>query len=610
MKETIDRILGGVLIVLMGLSVVNVLWQVFTRFVLGDPSSFTDELARYLLIWIGLLGAAYATGQRLHLAIDLLPSRWTGDRRRHLGRFIEASVFLFALVVLVIGGSNLVSLTLMLGQTSAALKLPLGYVYLIVPVSGLLMAYYAAHFYQKEGPDLVKDTLAILLPFAVVLGGAALIGALQLEWAAVLVLVGTFVFFLLVGVPVAFSIGLSTVITMLLTILPLPALTTMAQRMATGLDSFTLLAIPFFILAGQLMNQGGIAPRLIDFAKSIFGMLPGGLAFVNVVANMLFGAISGSAVAAASAIGGVMAPRMEDEGYDRDFAAAVNITSATTGLIIPPSNILIVYSLASGGVSIAALFLAGYLPGLVVGLSISVVAAVIAMRRGYPTSARESFGSIMRAFVEAVPSLFLLIVVIGGIVAGIFTATEAAAVAVLYALVLGFIYREISVGDLPDVLLKSAATTAIVMLLIATSVGMSWILSYENIPQNVSAALVALSDNPIVILLIINVILLAVGTFMDMTPAVLIFTPIFLPIATGLGIDPVHFGILMVLNLSIGLCTPPVGSVLFVGVGVAQTTITKVIRPLLPMFIAMLVALLLVTYIPGLSLWLPGLFGY
>ncbi|MEM6647851.1 MAG: TRAP transporter large permease subunit [Bacteroidota bacterium] len=431
-----------------------------------------------------------------------------------------------------------------------------------------------------------------------------------MEWASVLVLVGTFVFFLLVGVPVAFSIGLSTVITMLLTILPLPALTTMAQRMSTGLDSFTLLAIPFFILAGQLMNQGGIARRLIDFAKSIFGMLPGGLAFVNVVANMLFGAISGSAVAAASAIGGVMAPRMEDEGYDRDFAAAVNITSATTGLIIPPSNILIVYSLSSGGVSIAALFLAGYVPGLVVGLAISVVAAVIAMRRGYPVSARESFGSIVRSFVEALPSLFLLIVVIGGIVAGIFTATEAAAVAVLYALVLGFTYREIGVGDLPDVLLKSAATTAIVMLLIATSVGMSWILSYENIPQNVSAALVALSDNPIVILLIINVILLAVGTFMDMTPAVLIFTPIFLPIATGLGIDPVHFGILMVLNLSIGLCTPPVGSVLFVGVGVAQTSITKVIRPLLPMFIAMLVALLLVTYIPGLSLWLPGLFGY
>jgi len=431
-----------------------------------------------------------------------------------------------------------------------------------------------------------------------------------MEWMNVVVLAISFAVLLGIGIPVAFSIGIATVITMLLTIQPEPSLTTMAQRMATGLDSFTLLAIPFFILAGQLMNSGGIARRLIDFARSVLGVLPGGLAHVNIMASMLFGAISGSAVAAASAIGGVMTPHMKKEGYDRDYAAAVNITSATTGLIIPPSNVLIIYSLASGGVSIAALFLAGYLPGLVVGLSLMLVAGVLARRRGYRTAQRIRFGEVVSTFFAAVPSLLLLVVVMGGIVGGIFTATEAAAVAVLYALILAFIYREIGVTDLPKILLDSAATTAVVMLLIAASLGMSWILSYENIPQNVATALIALTDNKILILLIINLILLSVGIFMDITPAVLIFTPIFLPVVTALGIDPVHFGIIMVLNLCIGLCTPPVGSVLFVGCGVAQTSIASVIRPLVPLFLAMVLALMVVTYVPWLSLWLPRMFGY
>ena len=431
-----------------------------------------------------------------------------------------------------------------------------------------------------------------------------------MEWLDIAVLAGSFLSLLALGVPVAYSIGISTVLAMMLSILPAPAVTTVAQRMATGLDSFTLLAIPFFILAGQLMNRGGIARRLIDLAKSILGTLPGGLAHVNILASMLFGAISGSAAAAASAIGGVMAPVMEREGYDREFGAAVNITASTTGLIIPPSNVLIIYSLASGGVSIASLFLAGYVPGLVVGGLLMAVASVIALRRGYPREARSSFGEVARRFVSAIPSLFLLVVVMGGIVGGVFTATEAAAVAVLYAFVLAFVYREISVSDLPRILLDSATTTAVVMLLIATSLAMSWIMAYANIPQNVTASLLALTDSPIAIMLMINLVLLVVGTFMDMTPAVLIFTPIFLPIAVGLGIDPIHFGIIMVLNLCIGLCTPPVGAVLFVGVGVANTTITKVLRPLVPLFLAMVVALLVVTFVPALSLWLPRLLGY
>ncbi len=432
-----------------------------------------------------------------------------------------------------------------------------------------------------------------------------------MDWMEVAVLVISFVVLLISGVPISFSIGISSLFTMLLSIQTVPALTTVAQRMATGIDSFALLAIPFFILSGQLMNRGGIARRLINFAKVIVGMLPGGLAYVNIIAAMMFGAISGSAVAAAAAIGGFMTPLMKKEGYDQNYSAAVNITSATTGLIIPPSNILIVYSLASGGASIAALFIAGYLPGILVGLSLMFVAGMMAFRKGYRGGERYSLKQAVLKFLDALPSLLLIVIVIGGIVAGFFTATEASAIAVLYTAILSIlIYREVKWSEVPKILLDTSATTAIVMLLIGTSMGMSWIMSYENIPQNISTALIALSSSKVVILLIINVILLIVGTFMDMTPAVLIFTPIFLPIVTQLGINPIHFGIIMVLNLSIGLCTPPVGSVLFVGCGIANTSIAKVIKPLLPLYVAMIIALLLVSYIPQISLFLPRLFGY
>jgi tripartite ATP-independent transporter DctM subunit len=329
------------------------------------------------------------------------------------------------------------------------------------------------------------------------------------------------------------------------------------------------------------------------------------------MAAMLFGSISGSAVASSAAIGGFMIPQMKKEGYDLDYSAAVNITSATTGLIIPPSNILIVYSLASGGVSIGALFVAGYIPGILIGLSLMVVAGLIAHRKKYPIAQRIKFGEGILRFLDAIPSLFLIILVIGGIVAGYFTATEASAIAVLYTFILSvLIYREVKWKEIPKILVDTSTTTAIVMLLIGTSMGMSWIMSYENIPQTVSSALMAISNSQIIILLIINLVLLMVGTFMDMTPAVLIFTPIFLPVVMQLGVNPIHFGIIMVLNLSIGLCTPPVGSVLFIGCGIAGTSIARVIRPLLPLFIAMLVSLLLVTFIPEISLFLPRLFGY
>jgi len=285
-----------------------------------------------------------------------------------------------------------------------------------------------------------------------------------------------------------------------------------------------------------------------------------------------------------------------------------SLTSATIGLVIPPSNILIVYSLASGGVSIAALFLAGYVPGVILGVGLMMVSGAIAFKRKYKTGEWVGFKVGARKLLDAVPSLFLLVIVIGGIVAGFFTATEASAIAVLYTIVLTLIYKELKVKELPSVLLDTVKTTAIIMLLIGTSMGMSWVMAYENIPQEVSNFLVTLSDNPIVILLIINLILLFVGVFMDMTPAVLIFTPIFLPVVTALGMDPIHFGIVMVLNLCIGLCTPPVGSVLFVGCSVAGVSLQKVLKPLIPLFAVMILVLMLVTYIPELSLWLPGIF--
>ncbi|WP_250461498.1 TRAP transporter large permease [Microbulbifer litoralis] len=427
---------------------------------------------------------------------------------------------------------------------------------------------------------------------------------------SIAVLLASFLILLALNVPISISIGVATLLTMLVTIDPLPALITMAQRMATGIDSFALLAIPFFILSGLLMGGGGIARRIIAFARVLVGMLPGGLAFVNIISCTLFGSISGSAVAATSAVGGFMIPSMNKEGYDKNFNTAVTVASSTTGLLIPPSNILIVFSLASGGVSIAALFIAGYLPGLLVALGLMMVCGVWAKAKGYPVGEVTPWREALKISLDAVPSLFLIVLVIGGIISGFFTATEASAIAVLYSLLLSvLIYREIKVDQLPAILVKAVETTAIVMFLIAASSAMSWILSYENIPQTISQALITLSDNPLLILLTINLILLAVGAFMDMTPAVLIFTPIFLPVVTELGMSPLQFGIVMILNLCIGLCTPPVGSVLFVGASISKTSITSLIRPLLPMYAMMFLVLILVTYVPAISEYLPRALG-
>ena len=426
-----------------------------------------------------------------------------------------------------------------------------------------------------------------------------------------LIILVLLVIMLLAGVPIAVALVISSVCAILPVMDTSVAVLTGAQRIFSGISVFSLLAIPFFILAGNIMNKGGIAVRLINLAKLITGRAPGALAQTNVIANMLFGAISGSGTAAASAMGSIIGPIEKDEGYDPNFSAAANIATAPTGLLIPPSNVMITFSLVSGGTSVAALFMAGYIPGILWGLACMLVIYFIAKKKGYRAKTKFTFKEAMKIVLQALPCLLLIIIVIGGIIGGIFTATEGSVVAVVYSLVLSlFFYHSISLKDLPKIFKESAEMTGIIIFLIGVSSIMSWVMAFTNIPTAVSNGLLAISSNKIVIFLLINVILLIVGTFMDMTPACLIFTPIFLPVCTALGMNPIHFGIMLIFNLCIGTITPPVGTTLFVGVKVGKVKIETVFRQLLIYFAAIFVVLMLVTYIPQLSLWLPSLMGY
>lgn len=426
---------------------------------------------------------------------------------------------------------------------------------------------------------------------------------------AAVILFGVFLLLLFIGVPISVSIAISSMATALFFLPWNQVVFITMQKMNNGVDSFSLLAVPLFILAGNIMNNGGIARRLITFAQVLAGRIPGSLAQTNVLGNMLFGSLSGSAVAAAAAIGGTLHPMEKEEGYDPAFAASVNVASAPTGLLIPPTTALIVYSMIAGGVSISALFMAGYVPGILMGLVTMVIAFLYARRQNYPTSERVAPGEAVRIAVGAVPSLLLIVVVIGGIVAGVFTATEGAGVAVLYCLVLSLVYRSMTWADFTQVMVRTVATSGIILFLISASSVMSWVMAYTGIPGALSEAMLAVSENPIVILLLMNVVLLVVGTFMDITPAILIFTPIFLPIVTEIGMDPVHFGIVLILNMCIGTMTPPVGSVLFVSSSVSGVAIEKVVPRLIPYFVALIVLLLVITYVPVLSTGLPSLLG-
>lgn len=426
-----------------------------------------------------------------------------------------------------------------------------------------------------------------------------------------LIILVLLVIMLVAGVPISVALGFSSICA-ILPVLNLEAtVLTGAQRIFSGISVFSLLAIPFFILAGNIMNKGGIAVRIINLAKLVTGRVPGALAQTNVVANMFFGAISGSGTAAASAMGSIIGPIEEDEGYDPNFSAAANIATAPTGLLIPPSNVMITFSLVSGGTSVAALFMAGYIPGILWGLACMLVILVLAKKRGYTSTERFTGKEVVNVIIQALPCVLLIVIVIGGIIGGIFTATEGSVVAVVYSLVLSlFFYKSIKVKDIPGLLKESAEMTGIIIFLIGVSSIMSWVMAFTGIPGAISNALLGITNNKIIILLIINIILMIVGTFMDMTPACLIFTPIFLPVCTALGMNTIHFGIMLIFNLCIGTITPPVGTTLFVGVKVGKVKLESVIPQLLAYFVAIFIVLMLVTYIPQISLFLPSLMGY
>ncbi|MGN0373440.1 MAG: TRAP transporter large permease [Enterocloster sp.] len=423
---------------------------------------------------------------------------------------------------------------------------------------------------------------------------------------SLLIILVVLIVLLVIGVPISYAIGISS-LAAILQVVPLDvSVLTAAQRTFVGMSKFSLTAIPFFILAGNLMNQGGIAKRLVDFVLAILGKLPGALLVTNVGANALFGAISGSASAAAAAVGSMVREGEEDQEYDKALCAAANGASAPSGLLIPPSNALITYSLVSGGTSVAALFLAGYLPGIIWALCCILVAVIIAKKKGYKgTPGKYDWKNLMTATLRALPSLSLIVVVIGGIVAGVFTATEGSAIAVVYALILGICYRNITLKSLWRIVVDSAKMSGMIVFLIGVSNIMGWVMAFTQIPQAISAALLGLTDNPIIILLIMNVILLIAGTFMDVTPAILIFTPLFLPIVKTFGMNPIQFGLILVYNLCIGNITPPVGNTLFVAIKIGDTTLAKVMPYMLMFYVAILAGLLMVTYIPAVSLALP-----
>lgn len=422
---------------------------------------------------------------------------------------------------------------------------------------------------------------------------------------AIIILLGSFAVMTMAKMPMTFSLAISSVVTALYLKVPLMSVFLL---MVKGVNVFSLLAIPFFIIAGEIMGQGGIARRIVDFANLIVGRVRGGLAMVNVLDSTFFGGISGSAVADVSSLGAIMIPMMVEKGYDEDFSVALTVTSACQGVLIPPSHNMIIYSVAAGGVSVGALFLGGLIPGLILGLALAILSLAISIKRNYPKEDKVSFKEALRIIWNSLLGLVTAVIIIGGVMTGIFTATESAAVACIYAFIITFfVYREIPLKKLNEILTDSLKTLAMVMRLIAAASAFGWMLAYLKVPALATNALLSITNNKYVLLLLINLLLLGLGCIMDMAPLILITTPILLPVLTNMGVDPVHFGVMLVLNLAVGLCTPPVGSALFVGCAIGKISIEKATKALLPFYIAMFVTLLLVTYIPEIVLFIPRL---
>lgn len=423
-----------------------------------------------------------------------------------------------------------------------------------------------------------------------------------------IILFVVFAILLILGMPIAISIAVSSISTLLL-VVPLDiSFFTSAQKMVSSLNSFSLVAIPFFVLSGIIMNNGGIAEKLVNFAMLFVGRVPGGLAHTNVLGNALFGSMSSSAIAASTAIGGVLIPQQVKAGYDRKFATAVNIASAPTGMVIPPSTAFIMYSLVASGASISSLFLGGYLVGALWALGIMVVAFIYAKKNNYKLVSRNELGSVAVVIKEAIPSIMLIVIIIGGILTGIFTAIEASAIAVAYSLIISmYYYKTVTIKDLPRMLIESVQTTGTIAFLLATSSMMSFAMAFTGIPQAISATILGLTTNKFMVLLLVNIVLLVVGMFMDVGPAILIFTPIFLPVVTSVGVDPVHFGLFSIMNLCVGSITPPVGTGLYVGASVGEVKAEQMLKPLIPFYLAILVVLFAITYFPQIVMWLPNM---
>ncbi len=422
-----------------------------------------------------------------------------------------------------------------------------------------------------------------------------------------LVLFGVFTFLMFIGTPIAFCLGISSLATVWY--LDLPAMVVF-QRLSAGISVFTLMAIPFFIFAGDLMVRGGIAARIVAFAGSLIGHVRGGLGQVNIAASTLFGGISGSAVAEAAAVGGIMIPQMKARGYGADYAVNVTSMAALIALMLPPSHNMIIYSISGGGrISIADLFTAGIIPGLLLALALSITAYIVARKRGYPTEPFPGFSRVMQLLVASLPGMLLIAIIFGGVRSGIFTATESSCIAVIYALLVTvFVYRSMNWSDFVHATQQAVRTTAMVLLIIGMASAFGWLMAYLHVAQISLNWMRSVSDNPLVILLMINLVLLLLGTFMDMSPLIIITTPIFLPVVADFGVDPVHFGVIMILNLGIGLNTPPLGPVQFVAAAVARISIWEAMRSVWPFYAAGLIVLMLVTYVPALSLWLPSVF--
>lgn len=423
---------------------------------------------------------------------------------------------------------------------------------------------------------------------------------------AISILFGSFLILILLRTPIAFSLGIASVLTALYLKLPLLIV---AQRMVAGMESISLIAIPFFILAGQIMSEGRIAERLVNLASLLVGRIRGGLAMVNCLDSMFFGGISGSAVADVSSLGSVLIPAMEKKGYTKEFSIAITVTSAVQAVLIPPSHNMIIYSLAAGGVSVGQLFLAGALPGVLLGISLIVISYIFAIKYNFPREEWCGFKNAWKILLEGFLSIGVALLIMGGILSGIFTATESSAVAVIYAFILTFfVYKDLKLKELGRVLKNAVSTVSMVFLLIATSSAFAWLMTFLGVPRFMADLLLSISDNKYVILTLINIMLLVIGMVMDMAPAIILCTPILLPIVTSVGVDPIHFGVILVFNLGVGLCSPPVGNALFVGCAIGKTKMEQVFNSLMACFIPMLIILFIITFLPDIVMWLPNAF--